>query len=395
MTDIALLRCPFERCDAATLRTEVVHDVDALPFEWDELVGDRSLIHQRHYLEALERCPPPRTRLVLALAWDGPLLRAAAVFHLVELRVGELGRTASESSWPVRAFLRTMGTLGLGTPHMLLCGNVLHSDASGLVCSGVENPAALLHSMTETVRHQARVPVRLVVCTAPDVGPHHIDLPGLGYHRVSTAQPTMRLDIPPEWTSWADYLAALRTKYRQRAKSARKRGKALVRTRLTADEIIEKADVIDGLLAPVLERAEVVLAPITATSLAALQRQLGDEMQLVLYVHDDQPVGFAVSLRHSGELDAMVVGLDDACNRDLKLYQNILYDYVEHAIHTGASTVAFGRCALEIKSTVGASPHHFDVFVRHPRWLAHTVLGGVLRWLTADQWTPRSPFKIA
>lgn len=392
MNQLALPRlCPLSCAAPAAARTEVVEAVDRLPHAWDELTAGAHRIFQRPTLAAMAALPGARP--VCALSWDGPVLQAAAVFHLVRLDVGNLGHTAATAAWPVRAALAGLDLIGLGAPHLLLCGNVLHSDAPGFVHRGAEAPAALLADLAATVARTVPEAVHMVVCTAADLGADAAAMVDQGYHRVTTAQPTMRLALDPAWRGWDDYLGAMRSKYRQRARSARKKGQALERQVLTADEIIDHEAILDELLAPVLDRAEVVLAVPRAPVLAAMQRALGPDMVLRLYRLDGAPVAFSVGICDGTALDAMLVGLDDDRNRDHKLYQNILYDYVEDGIARGVRTVAMGRCALEIKSTVGATPHPMDVFVRHPRPLPHALFGLAVASLQAEDWTPRSPFK--
>lgn len=385
--------CPIQRALATGLRTEVVRSARELPCEWDVLVQGAGLVLQRHYLAAMDAAPPENAHQIMVLAWDGPELRGGAVFHVVALKVGQLGTTEASAHWSVRWTLAGLGWLGGGTPHLLLCGNVLHSDAPGFVHAGVDDPAGLLRSLADAARAAVEVPVHLVICTAADLGAAADDADGQGFHRVRTAQPTMRVELRPEWADMDDYLGAMRSKYRQRARSARKKGRDLVRRELSLDELAASGPVFDALMEDVLDGAEVVLSVPRAPQLAAMKRALGDDMRVRLYLHEDRPVAFSVSLFDGLELDAMLVGMDDGANRSLKLYQNILYDYVEEGIERGARAVAMGRCALEIKSTVGAEPHHMDVFVQHPRLLPHLAVGLALRQLEAEDWTPRSPFK--
>ena len=70
----------------------------------------------------------------------------------------------------------------------------------------------------------------MVIASARSLGPHADALPAHGYHRIDKAEPPMRVELAPEWTSFDDYLAAMRPKYRQRARSARKKSKKVTCT---------------------------------------------------------------------------------------------------------------------------------------------------------------------
>ena len=375
------------------LRVEVVTGAADLPAAWASLVAAGSVVLHPSFLAAMAAAPPTGSSHRYALAWQGQRLVAAAGFHAVPLYPGSLGQAEADASWPVRAFFRLADWLHRGTPHMLVCGHMAHTDAPGLVCApDVPDPALLLHELIEAVRRSLDRPVALVVLKQPDLGPAHDALVPLGYHPVHTAQPTMRLPIDPSWGGFDAYLGAMRSKYRQRARSARKRGRSLARQPLDADAILRHAVTLDGLLAPVLDRADVAVAPVEAATLAALKRSWGDALRVVLYREADRPVAYAVSLAHGDRIEGMLVGLDDARNGPLKLYQNILYDFVARAIDAGASWLELGRTALEIKSAIGAQPHRFPVYVRHPGWVLHRALGFAVRRMQAPAFTRRHPF---
>jgi hypothetical protein len=189
-------------------------------------------------------------------------------------------------------------------------------------------------------------------------------------------------------------MGAMRSKYRQRVRSARKRARDLDRVELDCRQLVAHADVIDHLLAPVISRADVSLAPMTAATLVAIKGALGDSLRVVLYRVADASVGFAVSLRSGDVVEAMLVGMDDRVNGTHKLYQNILYDFVEHAIDVGATRLDLGRTALEIKSSMGARPYDFPIYVRHPSPPLNWLLGFGAARVPGPEWVARSPFSV-
>lgn len=376
-------------------RLEVLDDPEALPPAWDARVAGGSPVLQRPFHRALAAAPMGDSCARFALAWSGERLLAAAAFHLVPITPGALGQAEAESPAAVRAFFRAADALRRGRPHLLISGHALHTDApAAAFAPEVADRAGLLHRMAEATRRDAGRPVALVVVKAPDCGTDR-GLVSRGYHRVDSAQPTMRLPIDPGWGSFDAYLDAMRSKYRQRARSARKWGDALTRTRLDASDIRQQAGTLDALLAPVLDRADVVFAPVTAHTLAALKEAWGDALQVRRYDARGQPVGFSSSLLHGGVLEGFLVGMADAANGPHKLYQNVLYDFVEDAIDAGAGALHLGRTALEIKSAVGAQPQRFPVFVRAPGLLLDLVLGRAVRRLERVSFQPRHPFPAA
>lgn len=217
-----------------SLRIELLEDPGRLPMAWDARVAGAGHLLQRRTLSALSAASLPGAAMVCGLAWLGEDLVAAGVFHLVPFEPARTGRTVADSHWLTGAFLRLTGLFG-GPPHLLLCGHWPHTDAQGFTCDPERvDPAATLHTMMGKVRRHAGRAIGVEVVKGPDLPDEGVALAARGYHRVDAAQPTMRLHIDPAWRGWDDYLGAMKKKYRQRARSARKRGAGLQRETLDA-----------------------------------------------------------------------------------------------------------------------------------------------------------------
>ena len=100
-------------------------------------------------------------------------------------------------------------------------------------------------------------------------------------------------------------------------------------------------------------------------------------------------MGFSASVRQGDALDGSLVAVTDAANRQHKLYQNALYDFVEEAIAEGVGHLGLGRTALEIKSG-RAEPHPVAIYLRSPHGLLHRLLA-YAGAAGAARWTPRHP----
>lgn len=376
------------------LRIELVDDPGRLPRAWDACVEHAGPLLQRRGLGALVGAPLAGAHIVCGLAWlDGELV-AAGVFHLVPFEPSRTGRFVADGHWLTRVFLALTGVPG-GRPHLLLCGHWLHADARGFTCDGSRvEPGATLHAMLGKVRRHCARRVALEVVKGPDLPAEGAALEVHGYHRVDTAQPTMRMSIDPAWRGWDGYVGAMRKKYRQRARAARARGASLQREELGAQQIREHAARLDALLDSVLQRADVVLTPPRAATLAALKRSLGKGLTVVAYRHAGRLVGFvAFAVRHDA-LEGLLIGLEPQANRTLRIYQNILYDLVERAMSAAVPVLELGRTALEIKSAAGAEPVAYPVWVRNENRFLNWILGLSVRRIRPPEWEPRHVFGI-
>lgn len=371
-------------------RITLLSDPEGLPADWEAWVGGRSVVLSRPHLRAMAAAPLPGATLLLALAEEGGKRVGAALFHRVRMRPGLLPRAEAEGPWPVRLFLWALGRWPLWPRHLLICGNLLHADAPGFICAEtVADPAALLHELAEAARGDGGAPVGMVMLKTPDLDAQAEQLTGLGYARVDAVEPSMRLEIPTEWTDFDAYVAALRTKYRQRLKAARRKGRGLRRVALDAAGMARHGSALEALMVPVLARADVSLAPLPAASLVALKAELGEALRVVLYRQDGAIVGFAASIHQGDSLDGLWVAADEGVNAPLALYQNALYDFIDEAIRLGCSRLCLGRTALEIKSTVGAAAQPMPVYVRAPGWLLAALLRRAIPRIPPPVWTPR------
>lgn len=377
-----------------SVRIEAFADPSRLPAAWARQVPAHHPLLQPEWMQAAARALPDGSVSRCVVAWEDDELVAAAFFEGIPLRVGSLGALETDASWQMRAALRLLAAAHCGSPYVVVCGDIIRSDVAGAWFSpDVCQPAGLFHAMSEAARTDMGVSTCMVTCSARCLGPHADALPAFGYHRIDKAEPPMRVELAPEWRSFDDYLGAMRPKYRQRARSARKKGRSLSRTPLSIVEIDAAVGTFDRLLAPIVEKAPVTLSAPTGQTVAALKRTLGEACRVHAYHLEGEMVGFAVSLHTADTVEGLLVGFDATHNRALKLYQNILYDFIEEALAAGASRASLGRTALEIKSAVGATPTEIPVYVRHPSFVMHSMLGWAAGALPTPTWTPRNPFR--
>lgn len=373
-----------------SLRIHVTEDAERLPRAWDRLAGARSVLLSRQYLQTLLRRPPTGTAYRCAWACDGDALVAVALFHVIPLDLSHFAHTLSRLPSAIRAALGRLAAQQRHAPVLVFCGNVLHADAPGFACLPDLPAASVLHDLAEAARSTGETPSRLVVVKEADLPQaDHIErLAAEGYASLDILQPSMEVHLSPGWASWNDYLAALHKKYRQRARAARARAAGQLRTRHEGTSWLHHAPFMAGLLAPVLARAELSLVPVTTETLRTLAEGLGDRLVVHTYTAEQRLTGFGLSIRDGRVLHAMLLAVEDTANREHKLYQNLLYDFVEEAISQGVDTLALGRTALEMKSTVGAQPRSHGVFLRHASTL-QPVLVAAARQVQPAVWTPR------
>jgi hypothetical protein len=208
-------------------------------------------------------------------------------------------------------------------------------------------------------------------------------------------QPSMYMDIRPEWNDYDDYLQAMSSKYRVRAKRACKKGSAIVKKILTLEEIKANEQKIYSLYKSIADKAGFNAFLLHPQYFTQLQQHLGKRFRLTAYYIDNQLVAFYTAIFNGKEMDAHFLGVDEQYNRQHQVYLNILYDLVHLGIASKSERIDFARTALEIKSSVGAVSQDMWCFFKHRNTLSSKFIQLVFDSLNPKEvWQPRQPFKI-
>ncbi len=214
-----------------------------------------------------------------------------------------------------------------------------------------------------------------------------------GYHCLS-GDPSMIMEIPQEWNEFDDYLKAMSSKYRVRAKRAFKKGKDIQREELDEERILFYSEKIEILYQKVAQAADMNLVNLSGSYFSELKKRLGDNFRMIGYFHDGEMIAFCTTIRDHEETHAHFLGMDNSYNSRYQLYLNILYDIIRIAIEEGNNLVDFARTAPEIKSSVGAVPEDLYVFVKHRNRLLNNLVNPVFKYLEPrKEIVYRNPFK--
>lgn len=205
--------------------------------------------------------------------------------------------------------------------------------------------------------------------------------------------PEMLVTINPAWKTFDNYLDALASKYRLRAKNALTKSSGIVRKNFTATEIEKNKAEIETLLQMVYDKAPVKIASTSVDYFIKLKQHLNDNFQFHAYLYNKKIVAVSSAFFSNHELIAYNIGLNYSLNKSHALYQRLLYDYVNDAIALSATHLNLGRDALEIKSTVGAQPVPYKLFVRFASSFANLMAQPFAQLSQPKKWIQRNPFK--
>jgi hypothetical protein len=215
-----------------------------------------------------------------------------------------------------------------------------------------------------------------------------------GYNEFQV-EPNFVFDVKSDWKTMDEYLNALGSKYRVRAKRAfKKLGDTVEKKEFFEERILANQLEIKALYEQVSKNAGFNLVDLHPNYFLNLKTDLGDNFRLFGYFLEGKLIGFYTTIANGEELEAHFLGYDASLNHEHQIYLNMLFDLIRLGIDGRFKRIVFSRTAHEIKSSVGAEPVEMSLFMKHDNLIMNRLLLSILRVLSPrEKWTPRTPFK--
>mgnify|MGYP003321320414 CR=1 FL=1 len=208
------------------------------------------------------------------------------------------------------------------------------------------------------------------------------------------AEPFMVLPIWSEWQTFEDYLSAMSTKYRTRAKKSLKLAEGCEQVDLSEEPVHTWVAWASFLLKQTLRDKTVTLPASLDGLLKAYKEQLGDAFRIYGYRKGGHWVGFITAIVDEEAVHAMHMGFEPGYAQQVQFYQRSMMDLVKLAIEERKPLLNMGRTATEIKSTMGALPVENSFVFFSPRPMVRALLRVYARsFHRLPEYTLRSPFK--
>jgi len=389
------------------VKLDLFNRVDDLPPEWDQTHFSENVLITRDFLRAQEAFPPKEMQIAYVLFRKDNRVVGKAVLQL-QHNNGENLNLNAERNNDGPGFFPTVGrwfknkvahSIDFNT---LCCGSLVFTGDYGIDFDSrvfdQEHKSLLIQEALNIGKkywEDQGVPVALFL--VKDIFEEHQDtmepLRQKHFHEF-TIQPNMVMDLHPDWKSYDDYLSAMTSKYRVRARRAAKKAKAVTKRKLTLQEIEDNIETLYRQYRNIAAQAGFNLVNLHPEHFIGLKRYLGEKFEVIGYFEQDRLVGYCTYLLNGREFIAHYLGFEHEENRKYQLYLNMLYDLISHAIQHRAGYITFARTALEIKSSVGAEPVEMYCYMRHVNGMTNHLVDPLLAYLRPKQeeWIPRNPF---
>ncbi len=393
---------------SSPLSYRVYKHMNEVGVDWDQIIGSNDFFQSRPFLSALEAFPPKGMEFRYVVFYMKEQAIGLSYYQLFNFKAdqslneakGEEGELChfGKINQNFRSFIAKKINF-----RSIISGNIILTGEHGFYFSNNTLDKNLQFEVVSKTMENIRleeskqgetVKVSLIKDffedKLPSAQPYFSSTP---YHEFSV-QPNMILDIDPTWKSFDDYLQAMSSKYRVRAKRAFKKAKGIEKRNLSLEEIYALEDQMYALYQEVAGNAGFNTFLLHKKYLGALKAKSPNDLQITGYFLEGQLVGFYTTIENGKALDAHFIGFKSSVNRSHHIYINMLYDMIRYGITLGKSHLLFARTAMEIKSSVGARPHDMYGYMKHKNTFSNHFLFKVFQYLeTKEEWVQRHPFK--
>lgn len=387
---------------AASMPDIQIHVSDRLDGEterqWNQLVGDSSVFLHSRYIHALGKLG---NQLQYRYAWftrEDEMVGVAA-FQLTYAESEDASSNIEGEGFFCRMVSKALRNRKISF-RVLVLGNSFATGEHAFRFDSRIEADEQVQLINEAIRQikttEKNNGSRISATIIKDFYPEHFqDADQFGSHGFADffVDPNMIMPVKSEWDSFDDYLMALTSKYRTKARAAFKRSNPIEIRELTTDDIGELREELHQLYNQVYDRADFKLGKLSAECFFNLKENLKDCFTLKGYFLDDKLVGFQSGFFYDGWLDAHFVGINYEHNYQYAIYQRMLYEYIRMAIERKVERISFGRTAMEIKSTVGAFPVDLKCYIRHRKKAPNALLKLLFGYVKPSEFNQRVAFK--
>ncbi len=358
---------------------------------WEPEEGNRLVYPD--YLQAIEDAPAQNIESRYLLILQNGKVCGGFVLQLVELDTSKQIRELRELKSGTFIQRLRKRAAGIGKFKLLVLGNMLltgeHGEWWKLPDHEVQTARVATLQFLEKIAKKENARVIMV----KDLYERDATLEARGFHPLDF-QPSMHFALNPQWRTFEDYLEAMTSKYRVRARKAQKTSASLVFRELDLRQIELFQKDLYQLYRQVIDAADFNMTTASEDYFYQMKRQLGADYSLCACFDKDRLLGFYTTIRNGQEIEANFIGFDAEANRHYQLYLNMLYCMVKQGIQVCCQEVGFARTAMEIKSSVGATSKRAYIYMRHVNSWINRLLPFAVRFVEPKTaWVPRNPFR--
>jgi hypothetical protein len=380
---------------------KLYNSVNDLPESWDALPS-QDLFLKRPFLKALENSSPSNISTYFLGVFSSEILVGIVIIQRVEMYVDDVFRKTSNP------FFKRCGKVLISKivkGNALIVGNLMHTGQHGLYFNSeyitqdefLDMISEGLKVLSKQIKTRHNKKIRII--GFKDYFEDDVIHRSQAFFRreklyKAQVQPNMIFEVNTNWKTPQDYVSTFNKKYRRRYKTALKKSDAIQRKELFLDEVLSLSGQLYELYETVSDNAGINSFKLHETHFYNLKMELKEDFKLFGYFIDHQLVGFCTLILNHSKLETYFLGYNQALQHQHQMYLNMLFDMASFGIEHQYKQVIFARTAMEIKSSVGAKPHHMSLYLKHTNnVIANTILKGIVKYANpVRDWDERHPF---
>ena len=366
---------------------------------WTQLECENNLYFHRDFLKSIEINHSEINFYYIVLVDNSNNPIALASIQIVDFYLDTVKTNFEDFIRKIKNLLRKLYILpNKKALKLLISGNTFVSGEHGIFITHSQDKKQVIKNLAKAILHfvNSNNSINIDAFLLKDFVNESLfitdELKNYNYHPFSV-EPNMILEINEDWISFEDYLNAIKTKFRVKAKKALQLSKEIIIKEVNDHNIENKLLKMTALYKKVVSNADFNLSHFNLESYKTLKSAFGEKYILKTYELDGKIVGFMSGMINQNSLDAHFVGLDYSLNRQYAIYQRMLYDYIQIAIAKKLKTLNFGRTASEIKSSVGAKPQDLTMYLRHKKGITNKIVKLFLQYIQPSPFRQHFPFK--
>lgn len=366
---------------------------------WTQLECENNLYFHRDFLKSIEINHSEINFYYIILVDNSNKPIALASIQIVDFYLDTVKTNFEDFIRKIKNLLRKLYILpNKKALKLLISGNTFVSGEHGIFITHSQDKKQVIKNLAKAILHfvNSNNSINIDAFLLKDFVNESLfitdELKNYNYHPFSV-EPNMILEINEDWNSFEDYLNAIKTRFRVKAKKAIQLSKDIIIKEVNDHNIENKLPKMTALYKKVVSNADFNLSHFNLESYKTLKSAFGEKYILKTYELDGEIVGFMSGMINQNSLDAHFVGLDYSLNRQYAIYQRMLYDYIQIAIAKKLKTLNFGRTASEIKSSVGAKPQDLTMYLRHKKGITNKIVKLFLQYIQPSPFRQHFPFK--
>lgn len=366
---------------------------------WKQLNCESNSYLNRNFLKSIEQNHPKILFKYIVLLDEHKHPKAFTSLQIIDFHLDAIQNDLQPFVKKIKHFGRKLHIIPKEKPlKILISGNTFVSGEHGIFIKQNQDKKSTIKELAKAILHLTNSDKHLNIDAflLKDFVNESLfitdELQDYNYHPFSV-EPNMILHLDEKWANFDDYLAAMKTKFRVKAKKALQLSSALRIENVTSENSKNQLPQIKELYQKVAANASFNLTDFNVQTYQDFKATLGNDYILKTYSLDNKIVGFLSGIINNNSLDAHFVGIDYQLNRKYAIYQRMLYDYVEIAINKKLKVINFGRTASEIKSSVGAVPQDLTMYLRHKKSIPNKILKLFLQRIQPTSFQQKFPFK--